>query len=101
MGRRTEFILQNDASDEVMGAVLFQGHGTIGYHSKQFNLSERNYTIFEKEIFAVVISLSFSRNLIQGYTIIKTYNRNCIFSGKIISKRIERWKLWYPKSTKR
>ncbi|KAF9761156.1 Transposon Tf2-8 polyprotein [Nosema granulosis] len=77
-----------------MGAVLFQDHGVIGYYSKKFNTIEQNYSIVEKELFAILKSLEFHRNLIQAYTIqIETDGRNCIFENKVISKRTERWKL--------
>ncbi|KAG0440350.1 Transposon Tf2-8 polyprotein [Dictyocoela muelleri] len=73
---------------------LFQEHGVISYYSKKFNDVERNYSIVEKEMFAIIKTLDFYRYLIQGFPIqIETDNRNCLFANKIISKRIERWKL--------
>ncbi|KAF9761302.1 Transposon Tf2-6 polyprotein [Nosema granulosis] len=89
-----KFRLQCDASDQGMGAVLFQDHGVISYYSKKFNSIEQNYSIVEKEMFAMLKALEFYRTLIQGYTIeIETDSRNCIFENKAISKRTERWKL--------
>lgn len=58
------FYLQTDASLEGMGAVLFQEHGVVSYYSKKFNDIERNYTVVEKEMFAIIKSLEFYRNLI-------------------------------------
>ncbi|KAF9760669.1 Transposon Tf2-6 polyprotein [Nosema granulosis] len=91
-----KFRLQCDASEEGMGAVLFQDHGVISYYSKKFNSIEKNYTIVEKEMFAMLKALQFYRTLIQGYAIeIETDSRNCIFENKTISKRTERWKLMF------
>ncbi|KAF9760824.1 Transposon Tf2-6 polyprotein [Nosema granulosis] len=91
---RKVFKLQCDASDIGMGAVLYQEHGVISYYSKKFNAIEQNYSIVEKEMFAIMKSLDFFRTLIQGFTIqIETDSRNCIFENKVISKRTERWKL--------
>ncbi|KAG0435775.1 Retrovirus-related Pol polyprotein from transposon 17.6 [Dictyocoela muelleri] len=45
-------------------------------------------------MFAIIRTLEFYRNIIQGFCIeIYTDNKNCIYGNKIISKRIERWKL--------
>lgn len=88
------FRLQCDASDQGIGAVLFQDHGVIGYYSKKFSNAEKNYTIVEKEMFGIIKTLDFFRTLIQGYSIlIETDSRNCTFVNKQISKRTERWKL--------
>ncbi|WUR03323.1 DNA-damage inducible DDI1 domain-containing protein [Vairimorpha necatrix] len=56
-----------------MGAALFQEHGTINYYSKKFNDIERNYSIVEKEMYAIVKSLEFYLGLLQGFhTVIET-----------------------------
>ncbi|WUR03433.1 prp pol polyprotein-like [Vairimorpha necatrix] len=78
-----KFSIQCDASNNGMGAVLFQERGVIGYYSRKFSQSELNYTIVEKEMFAIVKTLEFYRTLIQGYKIeIQTDSRNCIFKNK-------------------
>lgn len=84
------FYLQCDASMEGMGAVLFQDHGVISYYSKKFNDIEQNYTIVEKEMFAIIKSLEFYRNLIQGFNItIETDSKDCTYGNKTVSKRTE------------
>lgn len=88
------FYIQCDASLEGMGAVLYQDHGVLSYYSKKFSGAERNYTIVEKEMYAMVSALEFYRNLIQGFTIvIETDSKNCCYENRVIIKRTERWKL--------
>ncbi|KAF9760601.1 Retrovirus-related Pol polyprotein from transposon 17.6 [Nosema granulosis] len=89
-----KFILQCDACETGMGAVLIQEHGIIGFYSKKFLSSELNYTIVEKELYAIVLGLEEFKNLIQGQFIrIETDSRNCTFLNRKISTRIERWKI--------
>ncbi|WUR03048.1 DDI1-like protein [Vairimorpha necatrix] len=89
-----KFILQCDASDTGMGSVLIQAHGLIGCYSKKFLSSEVNYSIVEKELFAIVKSMDHFRRIIQGnYVRIETDSKNCTFENKKISNRLERWKV--------
>lgn len=42
-----------------MGSVLYQEHSVIGYYSKKFSDIEENYSIVEKEMFAIIKTLKF------------------------------------------
>lgn len=89
-----EFNLQTDASEHGIGGVLYQKHGIIGYFSKKLNDTEMNYSIVEKEMFAIIKNLEHFNNIIAGYKV-KIYcdNRNCLFKSKNNNPRMTRWKL--------
>ena len=48
------FILECDASDVGLGAVLRQEHGPIAYISRSLKKAEKSYSITEKEVLAAV-----------------------------------------------
>ena len=64
------FYLQTDASDFAMGAVLMQQDSPtgklrpIGFYSRKFTPAEINYTIYDKELLAIVDGLSHWRYLL-------------------------------------
>ncbi|KAG0420322.1 Transposon Tf2-9 polyprotein, partial [Dictyocoela roeselum] len=88
-----EFLLRCDASDLGIGSMLFQDNKILGYYSKKFNIQEANYTVLEKEIYAILKSLDHFKPLIYNTRVnIETDNKNLTFNGEL-SKRAYRWKL--------
>jgi hypothetical protein len=65
------FVLETDASDFAIGAVLSQQGPDgkmhpVGYYSTRMDEAERNYEIFDKEMLAVIKSLKRWRHHLQG-----------------------------------
>ena len=64
------FILDTDASDYSIGAVLSQnfddGEKVIAYGSKSFSNSERHYCVTRKELLAVVYFVKYFRHYLYG-----------------------------------
>lgn len=66
-----EYVLSTDASDFAVGAVLERWHdghlrGVVSYYAKTLSKSERNYTVFDKEFFAIKSALDHFRHLLLG-----------------------------------
>ncbi|KAG0434987.1 Retrovirus-related Pol polyprotein from transposon 17.6 [Dictyocoela muelleri] len=77
---------------EVSGGVIYQKHGVLEYYSHKFNDTEINYSIVEKEVFAIVKTIKRFRTILLNCTIkLRTDNRNALFKAKKNS-RINRWK---------
>jgi hypothetical protein len=65
-----EFILNTDASNEGIGAILSQGQIgkdlPIAYASRNLNKAERNYTTSEKELLAIIWGIRHYRPYLYG-----------------------------------
>ena len=57
-----QFVLATDASDFALGAVLMQDHGKglqpIQFYNRKLNAAERNYSVYDKEMLAVVSAMN-------------------------------------------
>ena len=51
------FELETDANSEAVGAILTQGGRPIAFESKKLNCTQRNYLVYERELFAIVHAL--------------------------------------------
>lgn len=86
---KKKFVLQCDASDIGLGAVLTQEGKIIRYYSKKFSKAEINYTIVEKEFLAILLSLIKFKSIIQGsYVEVQT-------DSKTVSSKKEKLPLDY------
>lgn len=69
-----QFILDTDASDKAVGAVLSQNQDdkerVIAYMSKSMNKHEQNYCVTRKELLAVICALRKFHSYLYGQTIL-------------------------------
>lgn len=88
------FYLYTDASQNGISGVLKQSKGIVGIFSKKLTQSELNYSIVEKECYAIVQSVMYFKTLIyNAKIIIYTDNRNLTFNKEFTSSRWQRWKM--------
>jgi len=95
-----EFILNTDASNQALGAVLGQVingvEHPIAYASRQLNSAEQNYTVTERELLAVVWAVKYFRCYLYGRTFTLYTDHSAIkwlLSLKDPSSRLTRWAL--------
>ena len=93
------FILETDASNVALGAVLKQSNGEVetpvSFFSKGLTKPERNYSTYERELLAVVKSCEFFNIFLLGAPfILRTDHRalTAIFTSKLShSSRFVNW----------
>ena len=97
------FIVQTDASDVAMGAVLLQEiegkRHVVAYASQKFSKSEVNYSTTEKEAYAVYWALSkrFRHYLFFGQFVLETDHKALKFLKESVknsnNSRLLKWSL--------
>ena len=94
------FILQTDASDDGLGAVLLQEEDgvkfPIAYASKKLLPRERNYSVIEKECLGIVWSIEkFHRYLFGTKFVLETDHEPLRYlqTAKSLNPRLMRWAL--------
>lgn len=98
------FILQTDASDRGLGAVLLQKDSDqkqpISYISRKLNKAEENYLTIERECLAIVWAIQkFHKYLYGREFILETDHQPLVYlnSSKLLNSRLMRWSLaWQP-----
>ncbi|KAG0432949.1 Retrovirus-related Pol polyprotein from transposon 17.6 [Dictyocoela muelleri] len=90
-----KFILESDASNYGLGAVLIQDDIPVAYLSKVFNKAETRYSITEKETLASLWAMEKLRFYLMGnkFTLITDHKAIEYLKSKIEfgSARIQRW----------
>ncbi len=96
-----EFILQTDASDDGVGAVLMQefpdGKFPIAYASKKLLQREKNYSVIERECLALVFGVKkFQRYLYGKEFVLQTDHMplSYLHKCKLENGRLMRWALF-------
>lgn len=94
------FILQTDASDRGLGAVLLQEDldqkQPISYISRKLNKAEENYSTIERECLAIVWAIQKFHEYLYGREfILETDHQPLVYlnSSKLLNSRLMRWSL--------
>ena len=97
------FILETDASDYALGAILSQNDATgelhpVAFHSRKFTAAEINYEIYDKELLAIVDSFETWRHFLEGahHTMtVYSDHRNLLYftTSRVLNHRQARWSL--------
>lgn len=87
------FVLETDASNLAIGAILKQEKQMIDCFSQKLNNTQINYSVMEKELLAILKGLEHFRNIVLGSKIIIfTDNSNILSNNLAQTPRIKRWK---------
>jgi len=94
-------IIETDASDFALGAVLSQKDKEnrlypVAFHSRKFQPTEINYEIHDKELLAIVDAFKHWRRYCEGATHqVQVYsdhqNLECFTTTKVLNRRQVRW----------
>ena len=94
------FIIQVDASNYGIGAVLMQNHGQgeqpIAYMSQKLNKQQQNWNATEKECYAVISSIQKWNHFVTGrdFTIRTDHHALCWLNRKYNSNpKLNRWRM--------
>ena len=98
-GRPT--VIETDASDYVLGAVMSQECEDgrlhpVTFHSRKFKPAEINYDIYDKEMLAIVAALKEWEHMLkscQEEFVVFTDHKNLEYfaSSKVLSRHQTRW----------
>ncbi|KAF9760652.1 Transposon Tf2-9 polyprotein [Nosema granulosis] len=89
-----EFVLKTDASDEGVGALLYQEEKLVGIYSNKLKAAEKNYTTTEKELLAIIKALKHFKSIILGTRIkVLTDHKNLTYITTCENNRAQRWKI--------
>ncbi|GKF15245.1 putative reverse transcriptase domain-containing protein, partial [Tanacetum coccineum] len=89
-----DFVVYYDASNQGLGCVLMQRGKVIAYASRQLKIHEKNYTMHDLELGAVVFALKTWRHYLYGSkSVIYTDHKSIqhIFDQKELNMRQRRW----------
>ena len=89
------FVIHSDASDHQLGAILSQDGKPLSFFSRKLTAPQKNYTVTEKELLAIVEGLKHFKNIIYGYPVkVFSDHKNLVYAATVSeSQRVMRWRM--------
>lgn len=88
------FVLECDASGERIGAILMQNKHPIAYESRKLSNLERLYSIYDKEMLAIIHALAKFRQYLVGSKFVDRTDHNSLkyfLRQKDLNDRQHKW----------
>lgn len=88
------FEVETDASDNGLGAVIYQKHGVIACYSRTLTKAEHNYSTNAKELLAILFALQKGRQILLGSRIkLHTDHKplTYLMSQKVLTPTLAGW----------
>ena len=89
-----EFVIETDACDEGVGAVLMQNGKPIAYMSKALSKRHKSMSVYEKEMLALVLAIQKWRTYLLGKhfkVLTDHHSLKFLFQRKITTPSPQRW----------
>ena len=91
------FHVYTNASDYQLGAAILQNQKPLAYYSKKLTPAQKNYTTTEKELLAIVMTLTTYQKLLYGSKVyLYTDHKNLTFKTFSVQPGFLKWRnpLW-------
>ena len=87
------FLIQTDASDLQLGAVIYQEGNPIAFFSRKLNSAQQRYPASDKEVLCVQEVLQEYRNILYGAEIVVQTDHQNLTQRDLKSPRLLHWRL--------